>query len=54
MKAAIWGSLEITELLIEVGANINIKNKYGESSLDLAQLYYETKIINLLKEAGAQ
>jgi ankyrin repeat protein len=45
---------EIAKILIKKGANVNAKNKAGESPLKLAKKHGYNEIVNLLKKYGAK
>ena len=49
MWASIWRDLEMVKLLIEIGADVNIKNKEGKTALDLADT---EEIKEVLRKAG--
>ena len=51
---AAWnGSTEVVKTLIEIGANINIQNDSGDTSLRLAARRGLTEIAKILVENGA-
>ncbi len=50
MKAVRDGSLEIVKLLLAHKANINLKNNYLKTALDIAELNGEKEIAKLIKE----
>ena len=60
MFAAMHGNTEIAKMLIDAGADVNIKTKDGETPLqraekiDKAGLGKTKDVIKLLKEAGAK
>lgn len=54
MWAALFNSLQIAELLIDNGADVNAKNKAGETALMLAERRGYQKMITLLKEHRAK
>ena len=43
----------IAELLVEAGANLDLKNQYGETALMLASFRNDAKITRLLVDNGA-
>ena len=44
------GHLEIVKLLLESGANVNIRNYRGDrTALDLASMYNKLEVVNFLK-----
>ena len=45
---------EIVEILVKAGADVNAKNNYGRTVLSYAKDKGNTKIIKILKEAGAR
>lgn len=47
------GDISNVKALIDQGANVNEKDKYGNSPLDIARYGRHTKIIELLQQAGA-
>ena len=47
-----YGKFEIANLLLERGANINEKEKFGRTPLHLASEYGHFEIANLLLERG--
>jgi ankyrin repeat protein len=49
MYAVDNGNLDISKLLIENGANIDVKSKLGETALDIASKHSYTDIVKLLK-----
>lgn len=51
--AAGQGSPETIRLLVERGANINIKDKYGRTPLHLLALFKRGEVVDLLLELGA-
>jgi len=53
IEASYAGRLDIVKLLIEAGADINIKNNYGVTSLMLASEGGYKEIVKLLIEASA-
>ena len=54
MWASQGGHIDIVKLLIESGANMNIKDKYGETALIIAYKHDRQKIVDLLKNYGAK
>jgi hypothetical protein len=51
MQAAKWGYAEVVRLLIEKGADLDMKNKDGGTALALAEGKYRTEIVQMLKSA---
>lgn len=51
--ACVYGHFELARLLIEAGAEIESKTKYGYTALHLAAQYGHKLIIELLLERGA-
>lgn len=54
LLAIAQGDIANVETLIDQGANVNAKDKYSNSSLDIARYGRHTKIIELLQRAGAR
>ncbi len=54
MIASNTTSVSILEMLLEAGADVNAKDKDGHTALDMAQKAGNTKIVELLKQAGAK
>jgi ankyrin repeat protein len=53
LYAAKWGNLEIVKLLVEKGANVNIKAVNGDTVLSIARRYSNDEVYNYLAEHGA-
>lgn len=53
MRAAIFGKVEIVRLLLEKGADTELKNKAGFTALMAAALEHQLEIVRMLIEAGA-
>lgn len=53
-KAAIMGKANVVNLLIAKGADINVKDKQGKTSLDLAELCDHKAAADLLTAKGAE
>ena len=51
--ASICGNLELSELLVSSGANVNIRNSYGFTALHDASIYGRLEIVQLLLCQGA-
>ena len=52
MLAGYYGHIEIVQLLIENGANIEAENFDGQTALNLAELNGNIEIAQLLREKG--
>jgi ankyrin repeat protein len=53
LYAAKWNNFELVKLLLEHGANIEVKAKDGNTALSIAQANGNIQIYNYLKEYGA-
>jgi ankyrin repeat protein len=53
MIAAAEGRLEIVKYLAENDANLNLKTKFGETALSLAEKNKNRDLVAYLKEKGA-
>jgi ankyrin repeat protein len=53
LYASKWGNFEIVKLLVEKGANINIKAVNGDTALSIARKNNNDEIYNYLTEHGA-
>ena len=54
MHAAICGSAEIVELLIEAGVDVNAQDEFGNTALMWASHNGHTEVAELLRDAGAE
>jgi ankyrin repeat protein len=54
MEASAFGHDDVVSLLIASGADVNLKNSAGENALQKATRSGHEKIIELLKQAGAE
>ncbi len=52
-NASAYHSVKVVEELIQAGAEINVKNKEGETPLDMAIKWKNTEVIKFLQEHGA-
>jgi len=52
LEASRDGHTQTVELLLEKGANVNVKNKYGYTALMYASMYGHTETAELLLEKG--
>ena len=50
MRASSRGYAEIVSMLVEAGANINMKDKYGKTALDYASERGHKDIVSILKK----
>jgi ankyrin repeat protein len=53
LLATSYGRTEVVRLLVEMGADINFKNKDGDTALILAVVYRRNEIVSFLVENGA-
>ncbi len=59
LTALLWAAknfdeqLEMAEYLIDAGAEVNVKSKYGETPIKIAELYRNPNIASLLKRHSA-
>jgi len=53
VRASQTGDIYSVKRLLDAGADVNAKNKYGYNSLILASQYHHTEIVKLLLERGA-
>ena len=54
MRAVQGGNTEITQLLLDAGADVNAENNNGKTALMLALEYGHTEVVELIRKAGAQ
>jgi len=54
MLASSQGNLDIVELLLAKGADVNEKSTGGRTSLEIASIKGYTKIVEILRRAGAR
>ena len=52
--AAAWNRVESLKVLIDSGADCDIKNSYNETARDVAVRYENRRCINYLDTAGIQ
>jgi len=50
LRAALYGKSEALKVLIEFGADKNIKDSQGRTALELAQKYNHPKIVEILQQ----
>lgn len=53
ISASVFGKTEIAKLLIDAGADLNIKNNDGSSALITAAFFCRPEIVKMLLEKGA-
>jgi ankyrin repeat protein len=53
MSAAMNGLTDVAKVLLDKGADVNIKDNYGGTALEYAALYGYADIVKLLLEKGA-
>lgn len=49
-----WRFLDVALLLIDAGANVNLRDGYGKTPLELARAVGDARLVRRLTEAGAQ
>ena len=54
LYATAEGQEEVVDLLIAAGTDVNTKDGFGDTSLDWAILFKQTKIANLLRKHGGK
>jgi uncharacterized protein len=54
MYATAKGNLDIFQILLAAGADVNIKDRSGETALSKAAYWGHLEIVNLLLSAGAE
>lgn len=54
MIASVYKNIEILRLLIEAGADVNVRDYFGETALDTAISNNDTEIVDLLKRIIAK
>ncbi len=54
MDAAGHGHINTVQALLDAGADVNAKQKYGGTALKYAIAQGHTEIVELLKQAGAK
>ena len=54
MWAASQGHQSIVKLLLESGADVNAKNKYGGTVLNAAHESYSSDVIRMVEDAGGK
>lgn len=47
------GNIDMAQLLLDHGADVNEVNEYGDSVLRYAMTYYRSKVLDFLKAHGA-
>jgi ankyrin repeat protein len=51
--AAAWGHADMVIILLEAGAEVNVRSNYGETPLSIAEEYQNPNIFALLREYDA-
>jgi uncharacterized protein len=54
MRAMIRGHLPVAQLLVQNGADVNLKNKEGETCLSVARRFNHAELVRFLKSVGAR
>lgn len=54
MWAVEGGNINVINLILQKGAEINFKSKNGETALSVAEKFHFTEIVELLKQKGAK
>jgi len=54
MIAVLRGNEDVVSILINKKIDINAKNRFGDTALDIAKEYKKSNIVGLLKQAGAK
>lgn len=54
MSASAMGQLQVAQMLVEAGADVNLKNKDGSTALQIAIVFDKTEIAEFLIDAGSE
>jgi serine/threonine-protein phosphatase 6 regulatory ankyrin repeat subunit B len=54
MEASLWGRFDVVNVLVNRGADVNVKDNWGATALMLASSNGHTVIVKLLKDHGAK
>lgn len=49
-----WNRQQAVDLLLSLGANVNVKNDNGKLPIQIAEMYQLSKIANLLRKAQGE